>query len=142
MLFNMRISRSLATDLLQNTPSAPPESGGILGAKDGIVTDYFADKGLPDKTGYGTYAPNTTLLNEIIGNWAKDDIDFCGLYHTHLPGGISLSDADKEYIREILIAAKKDKLFFPILLDNQMIVYCAYWIKNRLCTERVDAELI
>lgn len=123
------------------------EIGGILGSsKDGIVTDIVAD--LPSNT-VGCrfeYYPNIKFLNAQIEEWAENGKDFLGLFHTHFSGSDNLSDADKEYIRVIMISAKDiiQYLYFPVftLPDNELNVYKAHFEGEKIIINKDKLEIV
>jgi hypothetical protein len=108
------------------------EIGGILGSsKNGIITDVVAD--IPENV-VGCrfdYSPNIAFLNKQIENWAENDIEFLGLFHTHFSGSKNLSEADVEYIKAIMNVSRGlvEYLYFPLftLPDNELTVYKAYF---------------
>ena len=124
----MKIYKKLYGYILNNVSKKPPESGGILGKKNGIVCNVYFDKGIITEK-MCSYEPNVELLNNIIEKWQQENIDFCGIFHTHFYGVKTLSDGDKEYINRIITAMPENinKLYFPIVLPeyNEMVNYMA-----------------
>lgn len=121
----MKILESVYRNIIDNTPLPPPETGGILGIKDGIICISYKDHGVSTDFD-GQYHPNVILLNNVIDAWSKQEIEFCGIYHSHYPGDKELSIADEEYIRAILIACQDSAnvLYFPLVFPGkEMIVY-------------------
>ena len=94
-------SESVMGEILRKLPCEPPEIGGILGGKNGVVTCHVLDYG---KTGGSpcSYTPNIAYLNRKIEEWFKDGIEFMGIFHVHFGGAESLSPGDKLYIGQIL----------------------------------------
>ena len=74
-------SESVMGEILKKLPCEPPEIGGILGGKNGVVTCHVLDYG---KTGGSpcSYTPNIAYLNRKIEEWFKDGIEFMGIFHT------------------------------------------------------------
>lgn len=68
--------------------------------------------------------PNTKFLNKQINSWIEKDIDFYGIYHTHYPVGETLSQADMNYIKNIMISLPHiySELYFPIVIPRKDIV--------------------
>ena len=68
-------SESVMGEILKKLPCEPPEIGGILGGKNGVVTCHVLDYG---KTGGSpcSYTPNIAYLNRKIEEWFKDGIEF------------------------------------------------------------------
>ena len=103
-------------------PSAPPETGGILGSKNGIICEYFFDEGLANLS-RAIYKPDINKLNKQISIWSNERTAFCGIAHTHLLGQDSLSDDDIIYIKSIMnsMPASIKFLYFPIIIPKQHI---------------------
>ncbi|MGN0487773.1 MAG: hypothetical protein ACI4HO_00765 [Ruminococcus sp.] len=108
---------------MNNVPKTPPEAGGILGAKQGTIVQAYLDKGL-SKNKYCCYEPNTFLLNSVIQNWQKQNIDFVGIFHTHYYGVSTLSKNDISYINLILnsMPEEVENLYFPVVLPEQQTI--------------------
>ncbi len=124
----MKIFEKTLNELLSAVPPAPPETGGILGGSDQVVFTFTLDPGGPNSNDYDLYSPNTQLLNQTIKNWANAGIAFYGIFHSHFPGGIALSNGDIRYITQIMhsLPPQVDHLYFPIILpQRQIIVYRA-----------------
>lgn len=104
-------------------PSVPPEKGGILGIKNGVICSYFYDNN-PPKSNSAIYIPNVDFLNAKIHEWEEKDIGFGGIFHSHLVNQPKLSADDIEYIKFIFQAmpASIKSLFFPIVLPNVALV--------------------
>lgn len=137
----MKIKKAIMDRISNIANNKNSEIGGILGASaDGIVIDMVPD--LPEESEMCRfeYYPNVDFLNKKIEEWAKDDIDFAGLFHTHFSGSKSLSEADKVYINAIMDCAKEISkcLFFPIftLPDNELTVYKAYFSNDEIVIEK------
>lgn len=138
----MRILQSVYNSIIDSCSQVPPESGGILGGKDNIITEYMFDKGLKSNL-YDEYVPNVDFLNSIISEWQKHSIQFYGIYHSHFPGGHALSDADKQYIAEIMQSITYRKLFFPIVFPKEdMLVYRAEFTNKQLRLSKESLILI
>lgn len=121
-------SESVMGEILKKLPCEPPEIGGILGGKNGVVTCHVLDYG---KTGGSpcSYTPNIAYLNRKIEEWFKDGIEFMGIFHVHFGGAESLSPGDKLYIGQILEAMPEEIncLYFPVVKmpEREMVVYRA-----------------
>ena len=117
----MRISENIYKQLLNNCNPVPPESGGILGGKNGIITYLFFDLHSTRYSSY--YQPNIDNLNSCISEWNKKGIEFYGIFHTHASNWGSLSIADKEYINQIMLAMPPyiNHLYFPLVFPKSSI---------------------
>ena len=124
----MKIFRETHDLILSCIPKVPPETGGILGGKNQIISRCVFDQGSENSNGYDIYAPNTKLLNQTILQWAETDIEFYGIFHSHLSNGNLLSNGDKRYITKIMLIMPQQisYLYFPIVFPQKsMIVYRA-----------------
>lgn len=123
----MRLLKSVYDMLLSCSP-VPPESGGILGEKDGIVCAVCLDQANQVLT-QAEYRPNVEYLNAVISGWERTGVDFAGLFHTHLSEQTSLSGSDRYYITQIMQAlpSSTEKLFFPVVLPGiEVFSYMAF----------------
>lgn len=125
----MKIKHSVLKELLQGIHDKGYETGGILGGRNGIVTSFLQDEGMPSKY-CCEYIPNVDLLNQTIETWSDDNIEFMGIYHTHYHDIKTLSKGDCEYITNIMDAMPDEisELFFPLVVfpQKEVVVYSAY----------------
>lgn len=119
----MKILSELYDRLLAEVPPPPPETGGILGARGGIVCAAYFDFGRSHST-RAVYEPDIARLNGQIVDWEQSEITFCGMFHSHLPGADTLSDGDRRYIARILaqMPVQIQTLFFPVILPEKRLV--------------------
>lgn len=148
----MNIVRNVYEQIINNAPTGPPESGGILGAdKEGNVQFAEFDEGVMNGK-YSKrcfYAPNVKFLNICIKNWEKRGIEFCGIFHTHFHGVSSMSKGDERYVYQIMNAMPQmiEKLYFPIIVMpyKEMKAYCCLRENDKfkiLCEEIKIVEKI
>jgi hypothetical protein len=112
--------------LIDSCPPAPPETGGILGGTDDIITKFALDNHCGQ---YGIYRPDTVNLNTVIAAWNLWGVGFMGIFHSHFPGGTALSEQDIAYIHKIMrcMPSGIESLFFPVILpDNRVISYVSH----------------
>ena len=131
----MKITEAVLHDICDNLHIVPPEKGGIIGSKNGIVGTFFFDDGAVQAERYA-YVPNVDMLNDVVAQWAKKGICFAGLFHSHPHPQTELSIADKEYILKIMEAMPDSimELHFPVIVPGMgMIGYLA---------KRRDGEVI
>lgn len=136
----MKIKGTIIKEIIEEMPIVPPESGGIIGGRNGIVSIWFHDK---REDAYGcNYAPDVIRLNSIVEQWEREKYEFMGMFHVHFWGVKSLSRGDEEYIEQIMRAMPKEieKLYFPIILQPQKkcITYVACKGKNGKILIRQD----
>ncbi|MFR5797566.1 MAG: hypothetical protein ACLUFX_01820 [Oscillospiraceae bacterium] len=91
--------------------------------ENGIVSEYYKDIGISTEK-IDQYIPNVNDLNRIIEKWNKENILFCGIYHSHYLGDMRLSKGDMQYIKSILKALQSitDRLYFPLVFPKKEIL--------------------
>lgn len=122
----MKISKNIYQKIIHCFPDVPPEAGGILGrSKDGVIVAFHFDpgKGNVDAT-RAIYTPNISRLNQQIKIWASNEIQFCGIIHSHPPKAKSLSKQDIEFINTIMYAMPNhiSFLYFPVVFPHQRMI--------------------
>lgn len=128
----MKIFSDVYNNIIATCPQVPPEIGGILGEKNGIVCAYYFDKTRQSKN-FAKYIPNVKLLNMQIEHWENSGISFCGIFHSHMPSETALSSADIEYISKILFTVSENisSLYFPLVLPKScMLSYRASLVEQ------------
>lgn len=120
----MKILKTAYDTLLNTTPPLPPETGGIVGGHDRIITEVYFDTGTYRLNPPSIYVPNIILLNEIIEDWNKAGISFYGIFHSHYSRDRELSTGDKRYIMEIMrvMPPQINRLYFPIILPGKTVL--------------------
>ena len=121
----MIILEKVYKKIFESFPVPPPEQGGIIGIKNGVVCEYYHDASC-DVTNSLVYVPDVLLLNKIIQDWEERQIQFAGIVHSHPIGQESLSSGDKEYIQLVFDSLPEhiNKLFFPIVIPAQDMMFC------------------
>ena len=128
----MLIHENTLYQLLNSVPDVPPETGGILGGTENVISCFWLDEG----NQYDIYVPNVRKINEIISGWQKAGIEFYGIFHSHSKSNKFLSVADKRYIVRIMrsMPPQVTHLYFPLVFPKIRVVpYCAE-IKNQSVT--------
>lgn len=124
----MKIRKSIFDELLNEIPICSYEIGGILGGKEGIVSEYVLDFEKKDNE-KSIYLPDTKLFNYKINKWKIDNISFMGVFHTHFVSE-NLSVSDEKYICEIMKVMPENikSLYFPIIVmpNKKVIIYVAH----------------
>lgn len=118
----MLITTSAYRKLLQ-IPQVPPETGGILGMRNGVIGEVYLDTVKP-VLGRAMYVPDVDVLNRQIQVWQNNNVEFAGLFHSHLPDQKVLSGRDEMYVAEIMQSMPDtiQKLFFPIVIPGQAVI--------------------
>lgn len=131
-------------DNLLSIPYVPPEIGGVLGLKNGIITDYFFDiKNITNNS--CCYIPDVKGINEKIVQWSKVGIQFCGIFHSHPLYQSELSIDDLIYINQIIKSTSEyvTKLYFPIILPNYSVIsYVAYKASGGFYCKKDNLKII
>lgn len=143
----MKIRQKVIDNIAAVANSINLEIGGILGSsKDGVITDMIEDLPLNKVGCKFDYSPNIDFLNMKIEIWAENDIEFMGIFHTHFSGSKNLSDADIEYIKEIMLSSKGivEYLYFPLftLPDNELTVYKAYFNNANIVVDKDELIIV
>ncbi len=140
----LKIKKSVYKSLLNDSPYVPPESGGVIGGNNKIVTCFVADAGKISNE-FNRYEPDTKIINNIISYWLNSGIDFMGLYHTHPSGDEKLSQADMIYIKSIMksISEYTNALYFPLIIPKEkMISYYAKIIADKVNIFETAIEIL
>lgn len=121
----MDIYKEVYDYIIDSVPKTPPETGGILGAKEKVICSVQLDNGISQNK-FCSYEPNTIFLNSVIEEWQNMKINFVGIFHTHFYGVESLSEGDKEYIKVVMesMSHYTSSLYFPIVLSDQNRIVC------------------
>lgn len=139
----MNIYKQLYDEILKHFCTVPPEQGGIIGMKDGIICSYVHDDEFLNNE-RAVYIPNTIFFNKCIKKWENIGIEFCGMVHSHPIGQNKLSNSDCEYIEKIFnMNPKIDKLFFPLVIEGEgMIPYVIRQDNLNLRIKKDDVKLL
>ena len=116
----MLILRNVYDELLRACPKLPPETGGLIGGRNDIITAFMLDR----PGAHGRYAPDVNILNKTIAEWQERDISFYGLWHSHCTGGDELSTPDIIYIKKIMQAMPGNitRLYFPLVFPGDKLL--------------------
>lgn len=100
----------------------PPECGGIIGGRNGIICSVFFD--ISASMNSVSYTPNIKFLNESIKQWNINGIEFYGIFHTHACNWRTLSKEDENYIKSIMtcVSDYTDRLYFPVVFPRKEII--------------------
>lgn len=125
----MIILKKVLLEIKSTVGACKPESGGMLGEKNGIICEFYFDNGNSTDS---EYAPNVNVLNRVLEKWRNDGISFAGILHSHPNDQRLMSYNDEESARSISDSVALNKeLYFPILTFNDGdIVITSYKINN------------
>lgn len=140
----MKIQQSLYQEIISCFSPAPPEAGGIIGMKDGTICAFCFDEGIPNLD-RASYIPDVEQLNEIIEQWQREGIRFCGIVHSHPFGQDSLSSGDLDYIQRILHAVPQqiDSLYFPVVVfEEGFYAFSAALEDGAVCINPENVQLV
>lgn len=102
----------------------PPETGGILGAENGVITHFEFDSSIKSTMHY--YEPDAEKLNNVIKEWHNNNICFYGVIHSHPLGNTRLSQSDIEYARRLITASRDKICMFIVDTDTSSFSLTAY----------------
>ena len=140
----MRITERVYTELLNTIEAAPPEHGGLLGGRSGIVDHMILDLGIVNND-CNMYRPDVRKLNVVLREWAAEGIALYGIFHTHpnAPRFELLSGADMNYIRKIMQHTGMQELYFPIVIPKVKVVpYAARQQSGYISIEKAELVIL
>lgn len=119
----MKIAEGLYRQIVNMIPAVPPETGGILGERNGVICEVEFDEGDIQNERYA-YVPNVDRLNKVISQWVSEGIQFAGFFHSHPGKQEELSIADTAYIQRIMEVTPDavHVLHFPIVLPGKKMI--------------------
>lgn len=115
------ITESVYQEIMDTIGSASPESGGILGIKDGVISDFCLDEN-PSGTG-NTYIPDLARLNSVLQMWHQTGVEFAGVIHSHPSDMRQLSYADIRYAMQIMNANDLCGVYFPLVFPDTKEIF-------------------
>ena len=138
------IDYSIYRSIIDIIGNSPIESGGIIGIKNNTVCSFYFD--CFAKHNDSSYTPSINILNDIIKEWKKEEIDFIGIVHSH-PNGYKLPSKNDTLYARMLLDTNENLPFviFPIVtMDDEEIFIFFYkydkefsriklTLKNRHC---------
>lgn len=140
----MNIRERVYWIMLTICSSKKTEIGGILGGENKVIKHLYFD--VNRKSSISNYSPDTKLLNCVISDWQNHNIEFCGIFHSHLDISEHLSPADGKYIKEIMLSMPDEIecLYFPLVLPKcgKIISYKAIRQNSKVNIIRDDVEII
>ena len=119
----MYITKEVYQQIIDSYPLVPPENGGIIGSRNGIVFQYLHDySGQPNTI--ASYQPNTEWMNQSIDRWSDAGVVFAGILHSHPQEQTALSQSDRLYITQIMRSLPEsiNRLFFPVVIPGKRII--------------------
>lgn len=137
---NILMTKEVYDQILDTIAAQHPETGGVLGRKNGIICKYFYDDNAD--INQNRYVPNVEKINTILGQWLKDDIEFAGIIHSHPEDVNELSYADIHYARKILQENSLEYVIFPLivrktfnmyLIKSNSIYQCGLSVIDKIC---------
>lgn len=115
------ITESVYREIMCTIGCASPESGGILGVKDGVISDFCYDE---NSSGTGnTYIPDLARLNTVLQLWHQTGVKFAGVIHSHPPDMRQLSYADIRYAMQIMNENYLCEVYFPLVFPDTKEIF-------------------
>lgn len=137
----MKITEDVFINIIQSFPVAPPEHGGIIGGKNGIVSEFCYDNAGPNEE--AVYETNASYLNTVIEKWRENGVLFYGIIHSHMNNELELSNGDVEYINLLMSGLDIDeKLYFPIAVADNIIPFVAIKTRGSVQIEKEELEVL
>ena len=99
------------------------EQGAILGARNNCVVEYYYDVIGSSRASNCSYEPDTESINIVLSKWAKLDIAFCGIVHSHPATKKTLSIADVEYGKVLCSAFELNEVLMPIAIPETTEIF-------------------
>lgn len=91
-----------------------PECGGVLGASPSQpISRFYFD--ITGKSTADSYTPDYHTINDILDQWAEENVLMVGIVHSHADGGDFPSCGDLMYCECIMKAANYDQFYLPIV---------------------------
>ena len=137
----MTIKKEIHDSLVEHCPPVLPETGGLIGGRNDIVTTFMLDR----PGAHGRYAPDVNRLNKTIAEWQERGISFYGLWHSHCTGGEELSTPDVIYIKKIMQAMPGSitQLYFPLVFPgDKLLPFVATRSSDNVHVEKDSLSLI
>ncbi len=101
---------------------AIPESGGILGVREGrTVSEFYHDS--TGTTDARNYIPDIDSLNAVLRDWNRRGIKFVGFVHSHPPNKENLSKPDKKYANKIKAHCGMNEILMLIYLPESQTLW-------------------
>ena len=111
------VTRETLTNIHLSIGNSIPETGGILGSKNGLISYYFFDQDALVSS--SCYIPSASI-EKIIRCWRNEGISFEGFIHSHV-GRYFPTQADISYSSEVMgwyeaeFGCEKTKVLIPIV---------------------------
>lgn len=117
------IEENTYNNIMDTVGAVSPETGGIVGGNDGVITNFYYD--INARNEEYTYTPSLDV-NKVIREWSQYGIEFMGIIHSHPVDRQSLSSADIRYAHQIMQLNGLKSIYFPLVIPevNKMIIYC------------------
>ena len=114
----------IAANVLEDIKAAlhAPETGGILGAREGrLVTEFHYDS--TGTTTARNYIPDTDSLNVVLRDWKRRGIEFVGFVRSHASNKANLSKVDIKYANRIKIHCGLSEILMLIYLPEDRTIH-------------------
>lgn len=110
------ISQRVYDEIMKTIGSILPETGGILGMKGNIISNFYYDENVSGKD--NAYVPDFVRINDVLHIWHQSDIEFAGIIHSHPSDMRQLSYADVRYAVQIMNENDISELYFPLVMPD------------------------
>lgn len=99
------MSEGVFADVKATVGNAPAETGGMLGMRSGVISDYYFDN--TADVSFRQYSPDADACSALLnGEWYPNGIRFCGFVHSHCTDPLP-SESDRQYMQRLYAALSR-----------------------------------
>ena len=122
----LKIDAFLYGEIIKFTNNYSREVGGFIGIKNNVIIKCWFDDEIAKIPSF-SYKPNELKLNHFWDICELEEIEYLGIFHSHLNKSATLSNGDINFIKNFMnINVCVSTVFFPVIIPGkEMRVYCA-----------------
>lgn len=120
----VQICREVLRDILAQVGSRAPETGGMIGMQEDVVTRFWFDAGGVSMP--GAYLPDVEGCEAVLnGVWQDEGVVLCGFVHSHRDSPCP-SVPDRRYMQELCRALGRKEMLLCICHAGRLR---AWWMR-------------